>query len=661
MNCSTFKNLTHLELLSLYGPAASECKALVELPKLSHLCFDFYVGDHIVPDLLEHCASLQVYVERSEMRTTKVDDPRYLVFHGPVNVDDRMLEWSRSSHELLGCWELAEVIIEARKRKLFKSNSSFNFSRNTWMTDLNDDGIRWYEEWSRINRARGIIWEGVRRGDTPASRGADCQSPPASDNRDLPVSRNADGMDPQPPPAPENRIPSILVDSMDTNDTSHLEKAAEQATTEQQPVLLPTHFFNQADREAPPAGRNVDGMDPQPASTPDNCTPSFPVDSMDTDNTSPPEKTAELAMSNHSILASQQPVFLPTDPFDQLPPADREALPIEVEDEEDMETDDLYQASSQDVLAVNAFHCVSFTSSLAQTVEDLVYYRFGFSLHEISYSGVPSSISPTPFRNWHEVVCAVGGQGMNVSGTNQRAITDFLGCILSSENPLRVVPGKFWDLSADGADPLNKLTPRFIRIEKRQFNDRPRYILRPSNLHPAQDTSWCIAVDALTALECIRRGFGPHSLDIANYFVDHGIPFSTLDHLRPTSQLPSSPSRLPRRVLGRRPKGYKFNLADYAAYVTLRDSYLSTQPHARATLCAGGIVARLARESLSAVPVLSGPSQSALEGKQVILTWNGQHFCDDTVSEVDIDLICGVYEVETGNKSKILILTSFPL
>jgi len=499
---------------------------------------------------------------------------------------------------------------------------------------------------------------------SPASRGADCvniQPPPASDNRDLPISRNADGMDPQPPPAPENRTPSILVDSMDTNDTSHLEKAAEQATNEQQPVLPPTHFFYQADREASPAGRNVDDMDPQPASTPDNRTPSFPVDSMDTDNTSPPEKTAELAMSNHSIHASQQPVFPPTDPFDQLPPADREALPIEAEDEEDMETDDLYHASSQDVLAANAFHCVSFTSSLAQTVDDLVYYRFGFSLHEISYSGVPSSISPVLFRNWHEVVCAVGGQGMNVSGTNQRAITDFLGCILSSENPLRAVPGKFWDLSADGADPLNELTPRFIRIEKRQFKDRPRYLLRPCNLHPTRDTSWCITVDALTALECIRRSLGPHSLDIANYFVDHGIPFSTLDHLRPTSQLPSSPSCLPRRVLGRRPKGYKFNLADYAAYVTLRDSYLSTQPHARAALCAGGIVARLARESLSAVAVLSGPSQSALEGKQVVLTWNGQHFCDDTVSEVDTDLICGVYEVETDNKGKILILTYFPL
>jgi hypothetical protein len=153
-NSSAFKNLTHLELLSLYGPVSNECKALVELPKLSHLCLDFYVEDEIVLDLLEHCASLRVLILRMDVklfvyRTTKVDDPRYLVFRDSVYIEDCMLEWSRSANGLLGCWELAEVIIEARKSRLFKNNSSYNFSRDTWMTGLNDDGIRWYEEWSR--------------------------------------------------------------------------------------------------------------------------------------------------------------------------------------------------------------------------------------------------------------------------------------------------------------------------------------------------------------------------------------------------------------------------------------------------------------------------------------------------------------------------------
>ena len=53
------------------------------------------------------------------------------------------------------------------------------------------------------------------------------------------------------------------------------------------------------------------------------------------------------------------------------------------------ETEDLFNASLEDVLAVNIFHCVTFTASAAQSMDDLVYYRFGFSLNEYPYSGVP--------------------------------------------------------------------------------------------------------------------------------------------------------------------------------------------------------------------------------------------------------------------------------
>jgi len=124
-------------------------------------------------------------------------------------------------------------------------------------------------------------------------------------------------------------------------------------------------------------------------------------------------------------------------------------------------------------------------------------------------------------------------------------------------------------------------------------------------------------------------------------------------HPRPTGQL-----------LGHRPKDYIFNLADYAAYTTLRDSYLLSHPHAHAAMCAGGIIACLAREEMSHVTALSsGPSEAALNGEQRILTSDGDHFCDDEISDQVMDLICGVYEVETGNKGKAtsFIFTSSPV
>jgi hypothetical protein len=333
-------------------------------------------------------------------------------------------------------------------------------------------------------------------------------------------------------------------------------------------------------------------------------------------------------------------------------PADRGVLPQEDKFAENIETEDLFDASSNDVLAVNAFHCVDFTSSRAQTVDDLLYYRFGFSLNEHPYSGAPS-IMTVEFKSWQEVVRAVGGQNMQFSGVNEKAIMDFLGCLLSTRNPLQDVPGKYWDLSSRGADPLSQSTTQFIRIEKREFKDQTRCLLHPLGLHPSRDVSWILAVDAMTALECVRRGLGPHTLDIANFFIDHGIAFSTLDHLRPSCKVPKPDPQRAVRLLGQRPKGYTFNLADYAAYVTLRDAYLLSRPHARAALCVGGIVARLAREQMANVVALSGPSEAALDGEQRVLTGGGDLLCDDEISEDVMDFICGVYEVETGHKGVI--------
>ena len=120
-------------------------------------------------------------------------------------------------------------------------------------------------------------------------------------------------------------------------------------------------------------------------------------------------------------------------------PADRNVL-LQDEIIEDEEPKDLFDASSKDVLAANAFHYVTFADSCAQTVDDLLNYRFGFSLNEHPYEGTPSSIPPsiTPcaFKSFQEVERAVGGQHMGLSGSNKQVIIDFLRCLLSTQNPL---------------------------------------------------------------------------------------------------------------------------------------------------------------------------------------------------------------------------------
>jgi len=92
------------------------------------------------------------------------------------------------------------------------------------------------------------------------------------------------------------------------------------------------------------------------------------------------------------------------------------------------------------------------------------------------------------------------------------------------------VPDKFWDLDLESPLSLNELK-RFINIEARELEGTTWFLLHPIGLHPSRNTSWVLAVDAMTALECIRRQIGPHNLDIANFLVDHGITFMTLDLL----------------------------------------------------------------------------------------------------------------------------------
>ena len=158
----TFANLTHLEILwvdlrDVDRSTSDPYKVLVELPKLTHLCFgvSVHVGDTVALDLLKHCASLRVLVFLTYTGagfvdlTIALDDPRCVVLLDRMNMKDHLREWKRSAHGLIGCWELAEIIVDARKGNLFKDKISAVFSRKTWMDDLNDDGMRWYKEWSR--------------------------------------------------------------------------------------------------------------------------------------------------------------------------------------------------------------------------------------------------------------------------------------------------------------------------------------------------------------------------------------------------------------------------------------------------------------------------------------------------------------------------------
>jgi hypothetical protein len=288
------------------------------------------------------------------------------------------------------------------------------------------------------------------------------------------------------------------------------------------------------------------------------------------------------------------------------------------------------------------------------TLEDLLYYRYGFSLKESPYTGIPSSITiakTESFSKCIDVSRTVGNQHLEYSVAtvdHRTAIEDFFSILVECADPFNDVPGKYWDLSPSGRLPIVDLKKVFINVEERQFTDgcktSKHYIIRPRFLHPSQDTSWFISVNSMTALECIRRGLGPHTLNIANFCVSHGVRFHALQLIPNSPNLGQLPVRPHHRYLGYRPVGHTFDMNDFEGYELLRNSFLRGQSHAPLALRQGGIIARLAREVLPNSSALSGPSSEALSGHGARFIYNNEIYVEDCFSEAELGLICGTYE-----------------
>ena len=172
----------------------------------------------------------------------------------------------------------------------------------------------------------------------------------------------------------------------------------------------------------------------------------------------------------------------------------------------------------------------------SHSIEDLIYYRYGYCLNETPYQGPSPAFASAPnhFKHWVALCNAVDGKGLSASEGGHAPITDFFVALLASQEPLRDVPGKYWDLSPENTGPLTSFSPIHLRITIKEFRDRTLCLLHSlSGLSSMAD--WCIAVEPMIALECIRHALGPSLIDVAQFLLDEGIPFHTLT---PSSNLP---------------------------------------------------------------------------------------------------------------------------
>lgn len=160
--------------------------------------------------------------------------------------------------------------------------------------------------------------------------------------------------------------------------------------------------------------------------------------------------------------------------------------------------------------------------------------------------------------------------------------------------------------------------------------------------------------DPLAVLYLIRAGLGPDPSDVAVALASRGVPVNARV-LRNETLIPTFD---PPFGLGYLPFDYRPHASDYAAYLQRRDDLLR-RTYGRAAILKGGIIGRLARESLgdrADFLVASGPSDDAPRFGSCIQLGDARYWDDDLDCD-DEEIICGVYKLSTGNFFKFYVAT----
>lgn len=155
---------------------------------------------------------------------------------------------------------------------------------------------------------------------------------------------------------------------------------------------------------------------------------------------------------------------------------------------------------------------------------------------------------------------------------------------------------------------------------------------------------WYLVVlfDPRAVVEVFHRGMSSVG-DIVRYLIREGIPFATG---RPVRHVPSDEVSSTSKGLGQFDR-MTFNLGHYRGYEEKRRKLLLGSA-GRAAMCRGGILWRLAYDTVKIKDVVTRPSSSALKSGRVVGKMDNRVLVDDGLSVEEEDIICGVYKMSTG-------------
>jgi hypothetical protein len=268
------------------------------------------------------------------------------------------------------------------------------------------------------------------------------------------------------------------------------------------------------------------------------------------------------------------------------------------------------------------------------SIDDMAYYCFGF----VNPIGTPDK--PSFEVKWEKVQKWLSTKWSMCPDSNN-AIHTFFGHLKSALMP-NDIPEDLYDIWQTNACVCLQWN---IKVHLKIFHDKQYYVVTPHTTSNSNGVEFeLFFTSAASVLEVVQCQWGPDLYTIICGLMSRGIPFNTCMHGLGLVQLPLK-LELHYGGLGYQPKKYTPDLIDYQAYECLHNHFLLS-PHGRAAILAGSIVIHLARESVGFERVCTGSSDSG------ICFWDGNQssiaYWDDQLTEDEVDLICGVYRVDTG-------------
>jgi hypothetical protein len=270
--------------------------------------------------------------------------------------------------------------------------------------------------------------------------------------------------------------------------------------------------------------------------------------------------------------------------------------------------------------------------------DDVAYSRFG-------YSGTTEKTSPK--IGWTPIKKALGlswNDNCQPSSSSIRAALEVFFGHLKLVKQYTEMPPELYDLLDDNGD----VHQRKVLVRRETLGMQEYCFLS----NPGQEGKYELALtSAVAVVQVFRNQWGPDLSDIARELLARGIGFHTF--LRGDTSMPRPQQLVPRFTgLGYRPPGYKPDKHDYVAYVERRNRLLAS-PRGRAALLHGGLISRLAREVVPFQDVIDGPSDNVTQDGQVLAHARDSRvgYWEDYLTEDEIDIICGVYQVDTGERS----------